>query len=109
MKFLIRILITALGIFLGSKFLTGVQSRNYGYSILVALVVAVLSVTVGFLLKILTLGILALGIFSLLLDAILFQIADWFLKDFDIKNFWWALALAAIVAITEMILVGLVL
>lgn len=108
MKFLIRILITALGIFLGSRLLSGVQSRNYVYSILVALVVAVLSVTVGFLLKILTLGILALGIFSLLLDAILFLIADWFLKDFDIKNFWWALGLAAIVAITEMVIVGLI-
>ena len=107
MNAVIRILITALGIFLGSQFLKGVESRSYVYSLLVAIVVAVLSVTVGLALKVITLGILTLGIFSLLLDAILFQIADWFLKDFNIKNFWWAIALAAIVAVTEMVLAGI--
>jgi len=32
------------------------------------------------------------------LDAILIQVADYFLKDFEVKNFWWALGLAAVVS-----------
>ncbi len=84
------------------------KSKNYGSAIIVSLVVAFLGATVGFLLKILTLGILAIGLFSLVLDAILLLMADWFLDDFEVRNFWWALALAAIVAVVEMVLKGVI-
>lgn len=107
MNLVIRILISALGIFIGSQVLDGVKTKGYGSAVVVSLVVAFLGATVGFLLKIMTLGILAIGLFALVLDAILLLMADWFLADFEIKNFWWALALAAIVAIVEMILKGL--
>ena len=108
MNLVLRILISALGIFVGSQILDGVKSKNYATAIIVSLVVAFLGATVGMLLKILTLGILAIGLFSLVLDAILLLIADWFLEDFEVRNFWWALALAAIVAIVEMVLKGIV-
>jgi putative membrane protein len=64
-------------------------------------VIGVLNFTLGTLLKIVTLGILSLGIFTLFLDAILIQLADFFLADFRVKNFWWALGLAAIVSIVS--------
>ena len=108
MNFIIRILITALGIFIGARYLTGVTSKNYGASVIVALVVAFLSVTLGVFLKVITLGLFAYGIFALVLDAILFLIADWFLEDFNVKNFWWALALAAIVALINIVLTSIV-
>lgn len=108
MNLVLRILISALGIFVGSQVLDGVKSKNYGSAIIVSLVVAFLGATVGFLLKILTLGILAIGLFSLVLDAILLLMADWFLDDFEVRNFWWALALAAIVAVVEMVLKGVI-
>lgn len=104
MNLIIRVLVSALGIFLGSQWLTGVRTQNYGSAIVVSLVVGFLGATLGLLLKILTLGILAIGVFSLVLDAILLLVADWFLTDFEVKNFWWALALAAVVSLVEMIL-----
>lgn len=80
--------------------------KSFLQSILVAIVVSLLSITLGTFLKIITLGILSLGIFSWLLSAILIQVADWFLEGFDVKNFWWALLLAAIVSITSSLLHG---
>ena len=53
--------------------------KNFVQAIIVALVIAVLNVTLGLLLKIVTLGLLSLGIFTLLLDALLIQVADFFL------------------------------
>lgn len=101
---ILGILIPALGLFIGAKLLPGVKEHNFLISIMVAIIIAILSFTVGTFLKIITLGLLTFGIFKLLLDAILILIADWFVKDFEVKNFWWALGLAFIVALTESLL-----
>ncbi|MBT8191367.1 MAG: phage holin family protein [Bacteroidia bacterium] len=98
---ILNILASALGFFIGAKLLNGVKEHNFIVSIFIAVIVAILSVTVGSFLKIISLGILTLGLFTLLLDAILILIADWFIKDFEVKNFWWALILAFIVSLTE--------
>ncbi|NNE25204.1 MAG: phage holin family protein [Saprospiraceae bacterium] len=98
---IINILASALGFFLGAKLLSGVKEHNFVVSLFIAIIVAILSVTLGSFLKIITLGLLAHGLFVLFLDAILILIADWFVKDFEVKNFWWALALAFIVSLVE--------
>lgn len=104
MENIICILISATAFFIGAKLLPGVTAKSFVQCILVALVVAVLDVTLGTVLKIITLGILSLGVFNWLLNAILILVADWFLPGFKVKNFWWALGLAAIVSITGGIL-----
>lgn len=101
MDTIITILINAVAFFIGAKLLRGVAIKDFVQALIIAVVVAVLNVTLGLLLKIVTLGILSLGIFTLLLDAILIQVADYFLKNFTVKNFWWALALAAVVAVID--------
>lgn len=98
---ILNILIASAAFFVGAKLLPGVDVKNFAQAMLVAVVVAVLSVTLGTLLKIVSLGILSLGIFSWLLSAILILVADWFLPKFKVENFWWALALAAVVSITS--------
>ena len=103
MDTIITILINAAAFFLGAKLLRGVTVNSFLHAIIVAIVVAVLNVTLGLILKIVTLGLLSLGIFTLLLDAILIQVADYFLNGLSVKNFWWALALAAVVAIINSI------
>jgi len=100
MNTIISILVGGLAFYIGGLILSGVQMKNFVQCIIVAVVVAVLDFTLGNFLKIVTLGILSLGIFTWLLNAILIQVADWFLKGFEVKNFWWALALAAVVSIT---------
>ena len=99
MDLLINILISAAAFFIGAQLLSGVTIKNFLSAIVVAIAVAILNFTLGTVLKILTLGLLSFGIFTLFLDAVLILVADWFLKDFEVKNFWWALALAGIIAL----------
>ena len=101
MNTLIAILINAIAFFVGAQLLSGVVIKKFINAIIVAVAIAVLNVTLGVVLKIVTLGLLSLGIFTLLLNAILIQVADYFLKEFEVKNFWWALALAAVVSIVS--------
>ena len=101
---IISILVSALAFFIGSKILSGVTVKNILTAIIVAIVVSVLNVTLGTFFKVVTFGLFSLGIFTLLLNAILIQVADWFLEDFEVKNFWWALGLAAIVSIVHSVL-----
>ncbi|MEL6864568.1 MAG: phage holin family protein [Bacteroidota bacterium] len=105
---IINIFVSAVALYGGASLLSGVKINSFVQAIIVALVIGLLNVTLGILLKIVTLGILSLGIFRLLLDAILIQVADNFLDGFEVKNFWWALALAAIVAVISSILDGFV-
>lgn len=101
---IVNVLVAGISFYIGGKILSGVEMRNVFQCIIVALLVGFLDITLGTLLKIVTLGILSLGIFTWLLNAILIQVADWFLPGFKVKNFWWALALAAIVSIAGGIL-----
>lgn len=107
MEMIINVLVAGISFYLGGKILSGVEMKSFLQSIIVALLVGFLNITLGTILKIVTLGILSLGIFSWLLNAILIQVADWFLPGFKVKNFWWALALAAIVSIASGILSGI--
>jgi len=99
-----KLLIAGVAFLAGGYLLKGVSMKNIPQAFIVAIVVAILDVTLGTVLKIATLGILSLWIFNWLLNAILIQVADWFLPGFKVKNFWWALALAAVVSIVSGVL-----
>jgi putative membrane protein len=101
---LINILIGSIAFYIGGKLLDGVEMKEGLQCILVAVVVGLLDFTVGNFLRIVTLGLLSLGVFNWLLNAVIILIADWFLNGFKVKNFWWALALAAIVSGVSIIL-----
>ncbi len=107
MDLLLSAIVAGAAFFIGGKLLPGVEIRSFLQAILAAVVVAFLDITLGTVLKIVTLGILSLGIFTWLLNAILIQVADWFLPGIRVKNFWWALALAAVVSISSGILSSL--
>ncbi|GJM31698.1 MAG: hypothetical protein DHS20C18_06990 [Saprospiraceae bacterium] len=104
MGLIISILVNAVAFFVGAQILKGVTIKNFAQAIIVAIVVAFLNFTLGTVLKVVSLGILTLGLFTLLLDAILILVADYFLKGLSVKSFWWALGLAAIVAVVDAIL-----
>jgi len=107
METIINVLIAGASFYIGGQILKGVEMKSFVQSIIVALLVGLLDITLGTILKIVTLGILSLGIFTWLLNAILIQVADWFLPGFKVKNFWWALGLAAIVSIVSGIFSGI--
>ena len=99
MEWIIKLLAYAVAFFVGSKLLKGISITSFTQAVVVMLVVAVLDMTLGTVLKIVTLGILSIGIFNWFLNALLIQVADWFLPEFEVENFWWALGLAAFVSI----------
>ncbi|MFT4666477.1 MAG: putative membrane protein [Polaribacter sp.] len=101
MDSILVIVTSAIAFYLGAQVLSGVSINNFWQALLVALAIAVLNVTLGIVLKIVTLGVLSLGIFTLFLDAILIQVADYFVAGIKVKNFWWALALATVVSIID--------
>lgn len=76
----------------------GVHVRDFLTALLVALVFGLINVTIGPVLRLLTLPItiLTLGIFSLVLNTLLFWSTALVVPGFSIDGFWWA-ALAALV------------
>lgn len=104
METIINVLVAGASFFIGGKLLQGVKMESFGQSIIVALLVGFLDITLGNVLKIVTLGILSLGIFTWFLNAILILVADWFLPGFKVDNFWWALGLSAVVSIAGCVL-----
>ncbi len=101
MEFILSILISAAAFYLAAKLLPGVTISSFVQAVMVALTIAILNVTLGLGLKVLTLGILSLGIFKFVLSAILISVADYFLDGLKVKNFLWALGLAATVAVID--------
>lgn len=104
-NFLFTALLNGVAVWLGSKYLEGVKVTDFPRAIIIGLVVAFLNATLGSLLDFIpTPGrILTFGLFSLITDALLLMLADYFLKGLSIKNFWWALALAAIVSLVNIV------
>ncbi|MCB0688375.1 MAG: phage holin family protein [Saprospiraceae bacterium] len=99
MAVIINILITAVAFYVGAKILSGVVIKDFKQALWVAIVVGILNFTLGTVLKVLTLGILSLTIFAWILNAIIILVADRLLPNFNVKNFWWAFGLAAIVSL----------
>ncbi len=105
---IINILICALAFMFGAYILKGVEIKDFWQALLVAVVVGLLDISLGNFLRIVSLGLLSWGIFNWLLNAIVIQVADWFLPQFKVKNFWWALALSAVVSIAASIMESIV-
>ncbi len=106
MKLIIRILLTAVAVFLIAEFLPGVSVESYVTAIIVAVVLAILNLIVKPILVILTLPvtILTLGLFLLVINAIIILLADSFVSGFGVDGFWIALIFSLLLSIFQSIL-----
>jgi putative membrane protein len=102
-EFIFTTLINAVAVWLGAQLLRGVKVDDFYRALVIGLVVALLNATLGSFLDWISTPVrwITLGFFSLVVDAIVLMIADYFLKGLTIKNFWWALALAIVVAVVN--------
>lgn len=102
--FLLRTLIIAVLAYFSTKLLSGVYVKDFSAAVVLALVLALLNATVGWLLSVLVVPIdfvtfsLFSGLIALVINAIVIQIADGLLGDFKVKSFWWALGFALILS-----------
>tara|TARA_R110000868_G_scaffold52221_4_gene165270 strand:+ start:60308 stop:60649 length:342 start_codon:yes stop_codon:yes gene_type:complete len=109
MKFIIRILLSAIAVIILSKILPHVSVDSYFTAIIVALVLSLLNFIVKPILVILTLPvtILTFGLFLLIINAIIILLADKLIDGFTVDGIWWALLFSLCLSFLQSILFSL--
>jgi putative membrane protein len=102
MGFLIRMAITAVGLWVASELVDGISVRDSATLVWAALVLGLVNAVVRPIAVILTLPItlLSLGLFLWVINAGMIGLAAWFLDGFQIASFGSALLAALIVSVT---------
>ena len=106
MKFILRLLLTAVAVVILSKILPGITVDSYWTAIIVALVLALLNFIVKPILVLLTLPvtILTLGLFLLIINAIIIFMADGFIDGFDVSGWFMAIIFSLLLSLFQSIL-----
>ena len=110
MNFIIKVLITAVAVYLATKFLPGVKTTGELQTIIIfALILALLNTFIKPILIVLTIPvtILTLGLFLLIINALMVKWADQLVDGFSVDNWWTAILFSLIVSFVSFILQGL--
>lgn len=108
-NFLIRLILSALAVFICATILPGAHVDGFLIAIVVAAVLAILNVLIKPILVILTIPItfLTLGLFLLVINTILILLVDWLVPGFEVDGFWWALVFSVLLSLINAIFGGL--
>lgn len=106
MNLILRILISAVAVFILSYFLPGVKEVTFTSAIIVAIVLGLLNAIVKPILIILTLPItvVTLGLFLLVINALIILLADKLIDGFSVNGFWVALLFSLLLSLLQSIL-----
>ncbi|WP_378181901.1 phage holin family protein [Aquimarina sp. SS2-1] len=106
MKFLIKMILSAIAVLVLAEILPGVGIDNYVSALIVAVLLAILNTIVKPLLVILTLPvtILTLGLFLLVINAAIILIADHFVSGFSVNGWLWAIVFSVLLSLFQSIL-----
>jgi putative membrane protein len=106
MRFIIKVLVTALAVYLATKFISGVHVTDNKTIIIVALVLALLNTFIKPILVILTIPItiVTLGLFLLVINALMVKWAADLVSGFSVDGWWPALLVSLIVTVVSYIL-----
>jgi putative membrane protein len=110
MNALIRFLLNGLAVLLTGYLLQqGVHIENYGYALLVVVVLAIANVLVKPILIIFTIPVtvVTLGLFLLVINAVIILLVDYFVPGFTVAGFWWALGFSLILSVLNSIITDL--
>lgn len=101
--FLLRTLIAALGLWLASELIPGIDVQNGATLVVAALLLGLVNAFVRPVAVILTLplSIVTLGLFLLVINAGLLGLVAWLLDGFSIAGFWSALFGSLVISITS--------
>jgi putative membrane protein len=101
--FLIRAAVVALGLWLASQIVPGVEIRSTGSLIAAALLLGVVNAFVRPIVVILTLPItlLTLGLFLLVINGLMIELVSHVLSGFVVNGLWPAILTSVVVAITS--------
>ena len=103
------LLINTISIFAVSYILPGISVDSLGTALIVAIVLALLNVTLKPILIILTipLTIVTFGLFLLVVNVLVLFAGEALIDGFHIAGFWWALLFSLLVSIVNGVLFGL--
>ena len=106
MKFVLRILITAVVAFALSSVLPGIHIHTFWAAIVLALVLAFLNFLLKPILIILTLPItiLTFGLFLFVINALIVLLAGNFVRGFEVDGFGWALLFSLLLSLLTSLL-----
>jgi len=106
MKFLLRIIITAVVAFALSAVMPGIHIKDFWTAIILSVVMAVLNFLLKPILIILTLPItiLTFGLFLFVINAIIVLCAGHFVRGFEVDGFGWALLFSLLLSLITSIL-----
>jgi putative membrane protein len=101
MSLLLRFLLSGVAVMLTAYLLPGVHVSDYWAALLVAALVSFSNLIIRPLLILFTIPItvLTLGLFLLVINAMIILGVDYFVDDFSVDGFWWALAFSLILSI----------
>ncbi len=101
MSLLIRLVLSGLAVVVGAYILPGVNVDGFLTAVVVAVILALLNVTIKPLLVILTipLTVVTLGLFLLVINSLIILLADWIVPGFEVDGFWWALLLSLVLTV----------
>jgi len=89
MRYLIHWLISGVGLIIVANIIRGIEVDGFGSALIAALVYGLLSATIGFLLKIVTipLVILTLGLFLIVVNALMLRLTAALVPGFRVQGF----------------------
>jgi putative membrane protein len=98
-------LLSALALLIVAHFVPGFHINTLGTALIAALVFGLLNMTLGLVLKLVTLPltILTLGVFLLVVNAFVLELASGFVRGFRISSFSAAFWGAAVLALIQML------
>lgn len=110
MTFIIKLLISAVAVYLTAKLLPGIHVSGFFAAIVVALVLALLNTFFKPLLVVFTIPItvVTLGIFLLFINGFVIMLAHWVLDAFVVDSIWWAIAFSLIQSFLNTLLASLI-
>jgi putative membrane protein len=99
--FLIRVLLTALGLWVASALLKGVHSSSFLSILGAGLLLGIINAIVRPILVILTLPItiFTLGLFLLVINGLMVLLVSKLMHGFSVDSIWWAMITAIIVTL----------
>ncbi len=103
MKWIIRLLVSAIAVFVAAHLIPGIEVSGYGGALKAAIILGLLNLFVRpiIMLFALPLNFLTLGLFSLVINGFLFWLAGNLLPGFQVHHFVAAFLGALIVAIVN--------
>lgn len=103
MHFIIHLLVDAFAIWLVSAILPGVSIKNFSTAFWVAILLAIINATIGWVLKLLAFPFnwLTLGLVNFIISVLMIMLVDKLVKGFEIKGFWWAVVFAILISVVN--------